>query len=177
MEDRWTRYLFEIHSEATLRSWAKRLQFFRFFRAYGGHANDGDSLDVAFRYAGIQQLEGFLDALGVKLTKHSVKPPQPEQGKSYSGEVFSKFPSLIPGTAWIEQPGHSQIAGTKIFIWCGEGEVKISVGENYTICEEDVVAAVDIERELAGLNLQRIDPPSDSKHYICPKYYPEFFID
>lgn len=53
LDDRWLRYLFESHSEATFRNWAQRLKLFRFFRAHGGHANDGDSLDVSFRYDGV----------------------------------------------------------------------------------------------------------------------------
>ena len=47
--DLWREYLLRTHPEATLKGWAKRLLLFRFCRAYGGHAIDGDSLDVAYR--------------------------------------------------------------------------------------------------------------------------------
>ena len=65
--NRWTQYLFEEHDEKKLRKWSRRLKFFRFFRALGGHANDGDSLDVAFAYVEPAQLDTFLAGLGIKL--------------------------------------------------------------------------------------------------------------
>lgn len=109
--DRWKQYLYESHSEDTLRAWAKRLHFFRFFRAYGGHANDGDSLDVAYRYKNIEELESFLRYLGISVVRFAEKPAQPESGVSYPGEEFARFVSLIPGARWIRQPGHCSIAG------------------------------------------------------------------
>ncbi|WP_230674504.1 hypothetical protein [Burkholderia glumae] len=84
--DRWKQYLFESHPEATLRDWAKRLTLFRFFRAYGGHANDGDSLDLAYRYETAQDLEKFLLSLGIVPVKYSEKPPQPEFGIAYKAD-------------------------------------------------------------------------------------------
>lgn len=173
--DRWRQYLFRPHSEDTLRGWAKRLSLFRFFRAYGGHANDADSLDVAFRYRSIEELESFLRSLGVKLVKYSERPPQPEPLVAYRADEFAKFPSVIQGTAWIRQPGHSIIAGQKVFIWCTAETVKISISGHYEVTEAEVAAAEAVEKELAVSGLERVDPPIDTKNYICPKYYPEFF--
>ena len=98
--DRWTQYLFEQHSEAELRAWAKRLKFFRFFRAFGGHANDGDSLNVVFAYQTTSQLESCLKDLGVEVVKFATQPPQPELWVSYRGDEFARFPSLVKGTTW-----------------------------------------------------------------------------
>ena len=47
--DSWTRYLHRDHAADELRDWARRLEWFRFCRAIGGHANDGDQLLVALR--------------------------------------------------------------------------------------------------------------------------------
>jgi hypothetical protein len=173
--DRWKQYLFESHAEATLRDWASRLSLFRFFRAYGGHANDGDSLDVAYRYETIQELEAFLRLLGVALVKYSEKPPQPEEGISYTDDQFAQFPSLIRGTEWIRQPGHSVIAGRPAFVWCERNLAKISVGANFVVTEQDVRAAEAIEEVLAFASLTRVDPPHETEHYVCPRYYPEYF--
>jgi len=109
--DRWRQYLFESHPEQTLRQWAKRLQKFRFFRAYGGHANDDDSLVVAFAYEDAADIHRFFLHLRVKLIVHAQKPSQPEPGISYSGDVYAAFPSLILGTSWVEQPKHCMVAG------------------------------------------------------------------
>ncbi|ACR28551.1 hypothetical protein ACVCIC_22190 [Burkholderia glumae] len=174
--DRWKQYLFESHPEATLRDWAKRLTLFRFFRAYGGHANDGDSLDLAYRYETAQDLEKFLLSLGIVPVKYSEKPPQPEFGIAYKADEFVKFPSLVPGTEWIRQPGRCLIAGKPVFVWCGRNVATISIaGAPYTVTEADVQAAQAVEAVLASAWLERVDPPVDTKHYICPKYYPEYF--
>lgn len=46
---RWSRWSFEDHPEAELRRWARRLRLFRFVRAWGGHAIDGDASVAAYR--------------------------------------------------------------------------------------------------------------------------------
>lgn len=173
--DLWKSYLLQSHSEHTLRNWANRLSFFRFFRAYGGHANDGDSLDVALRYPDLEQLRGFLAKLGVTLVEYEKIPPQPELGVSYHGDEFAKFPSLIPNTQWVKQPGHSIIAGQRVFIWCSKNLVKISISDGYSVTERNVVAAEAAERALEACNLERIDPPINTRNYICPQHYPEYF--
>lgn len=173
--DRWKQYLHESHPEETLRDWAQRLFLFRFFRAFGGHANDGDALTVAYSYRDAGQLEEALTGLGIELHRYKEKPPQAQIGVSYRGDDFLKFPSIIPGTTWIAQPGQCVIAGVKVFIWCEADRVRISVGDRYDVTEADVRNAEVVERALKSIPLERVDPPLDSNHYICPTYYPEYF--
>lgn len=173
--DRWKQYLFESHSESTIRKWARQLRYFRFFRAFGGHAGDNDSFDVFFRYDGVDELNRFFEDLGVTLIKHTVQPPQPVSGVSYQGDEFAKFPSLIRDTTWIEQPGRCKIAGQDAFAWCDRHSIKISVGQGWEVSEADVASAQKIESVLEGVKLERVDPPIDSKNCVCPKYYPEYF--
>ena len=173
--DRWTQYLFEGHSEMELRAWARRLKLFRFFRAYGGHANDGDSLDMAFAYKGEGQLESFFAKLGIELVKFDVQPPQAEIGVSYKGSMLARFPSLIRGTTWLKQPGHCEIAGVKVFIWCDAEKIKISLGDPYEVTEKNVSDAEKVEAVLALIPFDRVDPPHDTRNYISPKHYPDYF--
>ena len=172
--DLWRQYLFQSQSATTLGEWAKRLHVFRFVRAYGGHANDGDMLVAVFKYGSLDELREFFEFLGINLVAHEVCPPQPEAGRSYRGDEW-KFPSLIPDTKWIEQPGHREIAGQRVFIWCERGSVMISVASDYEVTEADATAAEIVERSLVGAALERLEPPIDSKHCICPKFYPEYF--
>lgn len=148
---------------------------FRFIRAHGGHANDGDSLDVAYQYKSDSDLHQFFGHLGIPLTVFAERPAQPEPGVSYPGTEFSKFPSLVPGTHWIKQPGHCEIAGQKAFVWCEASRIRISVGADYLVTEADVQGAEAIERVLPDVPLHRVDPPVDSERCICPKYYPAYF--
>jgi hypothetical protein len=168
-------WLFETHSEVTLRAWARRLHLFRFCRAYGGQANDGDSLQVVYSYQQFEELDKFLGHLGIKLATFDEQPPQSKEGVLYSVEDFARIPSLIPGTQWIEQPGYCSVAGQKALIWCEQDSIRISVGEGYRVTEFEVQAAEQIENALVGVSLARVDPPVDHKRCICPKYYPHYF--
>ena len=173
--DRWRQYLFENHPESQLRAWALKLHVFRFCRAYGGHANDSDSLDAVFPYNSREELLGFCALLGIELVHYSEQPPQPEPGVSYRGDVYDQFPSLIPNTQWIRQLGHCLIAGQKAFAWCNRGEIRISIGFAQSITDDDVSSAQLIEAALARSPLQPRDPPNDNEHCICPKYYSNYF--
>jgi hypothetical protein len=173
-EEQWRRYLYEEHSEQTLRRWTRRLSIFRFCRAFGGHAGDGDQLLAAFRYASIPQLLGALRQLGIEPVIHATRPPQPEPGKAYPGDEFARFPSLIDDTR-IEQPRHCTIHGVKVFVWCSGGKISISVLSGFQVTEEDVKRAAVLEPLLAALPLERIDPPQDNEHCISPRHYPDWF--
>jgi hypothetical protein len=174
--DKGDPYFFREHSQAELRGWAKRLKLFRYCRAYGGHANDGDSLEAAFSYDSAQDIKNFLDFLGVELVQHTTKPPQPEIGVSYPGNVFASFPQLIKETEWIEQPGHCQVMGIPVFAWCEKGKIRLSVsGGSYEVTGEHVANAESLEKVLLTAPLKVIDPPRDNKNCFCPKYYPGYF--
>lgn len=173
--DRWRQYLFASHPEGTLRAWAKRLDMFRFFRAFGGHSNDGDELVLVLGYRSSDELLAFFEFVGIDLVRYEVRPARPEPGKSHPTGEFGRFPSLIPGTRWIAQPEHQEIGGQKVFVWCSRDQVTITVGSEYEVGEADVAAAEIVERSLAGAPLDRVEPPVDTKHCICPKYYPDYF--
>jgi hypothetical protein len=132
-------------------------------------------LDVAYRYNSVDEIRNFLAFLHVDLIEHTEQPLQPQPGIAYRGDEFAKFHSLIPGTKWVEQPGHCYISGHHVFAWCEGNKVKISVGGDYVIIESDVLRAEAIEKVLVGAPLHRVDPPVDSKNCICPKYYPQYF--
>ena len=172
---RWWRYLFEAHPEATLRAWARRLRLFRFFRAFGGHAGDGDALLAAFRYATVDELLGFFAFAGLPPAIHATKPAQPVPGTAYPHEEFAAFASLIPGTQWIEQPGHCRIAGRPAFVWCDRDRIRISLHTGWDVTEANVVDAEALEVLLAAAPLPRIEPPVDHRNCVCPKYYPDWF--
>lgn len=145
--DRWVQYLYEQHSEAELKEWGARLRFFRYFRAYGGHANDGDSLDIALKYESTQSLIHLLRCLDIGPFIFIEKPDQPIVGRSYSFEEYSSFPSLIRDTEWIKQPGHCEIWGVKVFVWCDSGLINISASPgSYVVTSDHVAFAEKLEK-------------------------------
>lgn len=174
LDKRKQAYFFERHSIEEVRSWNQRLKYFRYFRAYGGHANDRDSLDVAIAHRGGEDLLSILGQLGIHPTRYSSAPPQPEVGVSYPSTEFDKFPSLISGTRWIEQPGHTEIAGLPVFVWCHDDRIMINPKiDSWDIDDSTVVAAEAIESHLNRFADRIIDPPRDTDHYLCVAKHPE----
>lgn len=172
---RWRTYLFEIHSPDTLRAWARRLALFRFCRAVGGHANDGDELLLTYAYQDPSQLRAFFAPLGVQLIEHHEAPAQALPGVSYAWNELQKFPSLIPDTSWLQQPGRCQLAHEEVFAWCSNQQIQLSIAHGYDVTEADVERAERLERALHNVTLARVDPPVARRHCVCPAYYPELF--
>jgi hypothetical protein len=88
---RWTDYLYERHPPARLHAWARELAYFRFCRAYGGHANDGDQLLAGLRVETQDDLVRTLSALSVPVTWlgpiDSRSVPGPADSRSAPGAV------------------------------------------------------------------------------------------
>lgn len=158
-----------------LKNWVNRLHLFRVVRALGGHAGDGDSLDVAYRYHSSEELLDFFRFLGLEPVVYTEKPPQPEVGVPYPGDVYDQFPFLVQGTEWIEQPSHCTIAGQAVFIYAHGGEVTLGVHDGFEITDAAVARAELLEKLLEKAPLERIEPPVDSRRCICPKHHPEYF--
>ena len=179
INQRWSAYLFERHSQNEIEVWAKKLKYFRYFRALGGHANDCDSFDLAINFINQEELQLILQKLNIKYLIHKLMPPQPLPGISYSGDEFNKFINIIPESNYIEQPGKVLINNCQVIVWCTKSHLKISVGhedESWDVIEDDVSKCIIIEDLISTCDFNLQDPPYDSKNYICPKYYPEFFV-
>ena len=165
--DAESRYYYERHSAEELSDWSNRLSMFRYVRAIGGHANDGDSLEIKFEYNSIEELTNFFEFIGVSLMHHEQEPPQPERGRSYPSAEFNKFPNLIQGTQWINQPSHSEIEGIPVHIWCTHDEIRISASpRSYDVNNSHVENAEHLEKLLIDSPLKVIDPPKPAKNYL-----------
>lgn len=60
-------WLFQDHSKETVKNWAGQLKYFYFIRAWGGHANDGDSFTAAFINKDLKIQEGHTQILDYKV--------------------------------------------------------------------------------------------------------------
>ena len=166
-------------SEEFLQRWAPRLRFFRYVKAPGGHNNDIDELVLVLRYSGEEDLTRILDELGIPYTRFLTKPPQPEAGTSYPAMEYAKFPSLIPGTHWIQQPVWQSIDAVSISIWCTTNTIIFTlVGPretNWVITETEFENAKKLERVFEKYSERIVDPPIDRQNWVCPKYYPQYW--
>ena len=145
--DAWEQYLFQGHSRGELRAWAQRLRYFRFCRAYGGHANDGDRLLVAVRH------EGEADA---RRTCALIA------GAPWTGFGHTRI-ERIPVFVWMS-------AGEVTLSLSGAD------GDMYQVTEADVANAAALEARVAVIADRLIDPPIGSKHCIAPAMHAELWL-
>lgn len=177
-DDRWRSWLYETHSAAELHDWALRLRYFRFCRAVGGHANDGDQLRVVLRAETEPVLRNLFTVLGITPTSIPPDAPRPQPGTRYTARQYAAFPARIDRFPTLAQPRHVHIAGHKAFAWASAGRLRISLHDAdnpFEVTEPTVQAALDIEQRLSQLAAEIIDPPLDRRHCICPKYYGELW--
>jgi hypothetical protein len=162
IEERARKYLFEEHSEQELRAWARRLRRFRFCRAFGGHAGDGDTLRLHLRIHSVEDALGIVASLDAERRENPVNPGM-------------RRSEVAPG---IEQPGWSTIGDTTLFIWINPASVEFSVqdvDDVWAVTEAAVQAAERIEPRFVPFGSRVIDPPVDSWHCIAPATHPELF--
>lgn len=107
-------------------------------------------------------------------TRISLLRPSQRLASPTAAAEFESFPSLIFGTL-VEQPKWQRINGEKAYIWCHGGIVKFSISEGYEVNDGCVLAAERVEQALSALALERVDPPVDRPHCVCPKFYPQYF--
>lgn len=182
MEKLSERWLLQTHDRAALGRWVRGLRYFRFVRAWGGHANDGDSFVAWVRFADRPDLYTKLNQLGVVLHTIPANAPQPEVGRAYTAEEFEQFPVTVQSQPGLEQPGHIKIAGQPVFVWIGEQHIELSVsgmkdGNRYEVSEADFDAARVLEAEFDRLGWPSayFQDNTESVCWVTPQRYPELF--
>lgn len=179
--ERFNSYLYRNHSRDTIRGWATALTHFRFCRAYGGHANDGDQFLVAIRFDNEADLHATLKSLGLEAIVVDSPPSQPKPGRPYSAVEFSRFVNLINEFPHLRQIGHCEIDGNKCFAWVENSRLAISVigaGANpYELDDDDFHRALRIDTYLKITRDRIVDPPQDNRNCVCPKYHPELWAN
>jgi hypothetical protein len=160
-------WLFRTHSFAELHEWTARMRFFRFCRAFGGHANDGDQLLAALRVETEADLLAVSTQLGVVLRTVPIPTPAPIAGARYTIAEFSEFPTPIVPFPRFEQPGWVRIAEVACSVWVSPGRLELTLqgaaGDPYEVTDQDVENAVKIETLMAPLAERVIDPPRESE--------------
>ena len=171
--------MYQDHSEAELRRWATLLRHFRFCRAIGGHANDGDSLEVALSCGSEAELLEICTQIGLTLTPLPADEPRPEAGRTYTHEEYARFRTPMRAFPQWQQPGHCALRSGPAFVGVESGRVTIDVlgasGDGFAVNEVDFENALRIERDVMPLASRVIDPPKDNDYCVCPKYHPDFW--
>ena len=172
-------WLYKSHCREELRRWANGLRFFRFCRAYGGHANDGDSFLAALRFDSEDELLELYRHLGIVLSPLPADEPRPEPGRRYGGADFARFRSAIAAFPRWLQPGPCEVRGVPVLVWAGDAALRLRLygaeGNEYDVGETDFDGARKIEVVLEPIASRVIDPPQNDRYCVCPRYHPEVF--
>ncbi|AMR28070.1 hypothetical protein A0257_13865 [Hymenobacter psoromatis] len=157
-EPRWLDYVFGRHGHGVLANWVRRLRYFRFNKAQGGHANDGDQLLLALRYTDEADLHSLLQQLGLRAT--------------------TAVPEALPA-GWVELAGN-QVRAYVRRVPERRLEISLSAVDNpYEVTAQTVAIteALEAQLELAAHESRIIDPLNESIHCVCPQYYPELWVE
>ncbi len=180
VEPRLAEYVFRWHDQATVVRWAIGLRYFAFYRALGGHANDGDLFRVEFRYADGAGLLNKLAVLGVVPPTFLPDAPRIEPGRAYPGDTMP--PSRIPGHEDRGQPGWVTVAGDRVFVYVYERTFGLWVSgscdrNDHEVTEDDYRVCQRLEAEFDRLQLAtEVDRTREaSSHCINRRNYPELF--
>ena len=181
LSDNW---LFERHSKQIIIEWLRRLRYFYYKRAWGGHANDGDQFQVAFLFTDRQDLINKLTLIEVNVNVIPDDFPRPVMGQSYSSDEYAKFKSEIKQFPGLEQPGHSVILGHRVFIWVHENSINMTISgtkddNRYEVTEDDFKVCLELEKHFDKLGCQTIVDKSLEKSVCCISRtkYPELYGD
>lgn len=174
-------YPFNFQSSVIAR-WARELKIVRFVGMTGGHANDDDAFIVVVPFKDLNEMLHIAKLLGFEFPYLGENVPQPEIGKSYTGEEMAKFPSLIgraaPGFA---QPCWIQVLDEEAFVYVVNGNISIKCGttrENkWFEGEKNFLKALILDQKLQKIELNYLDPPKSSNYCISPFNYPEIWED
>ncbi len=177
LSDAW---LFREHSKGTVMRWVNSLHYFHFKRAWGGHANDGDEFEARFSYSNEEDLLEMMDKLGIQLNNLPEYLPQPIPGKAYSPEEYAEFKNSIKRFTHLVQPGHSIVAGHKVFVWVYDDVFSIAVIDTtdpYHVSERNYEACLELEKyfDLTGFS-EFLDKTEKNACYISKQKYPELFV-
>lgn len=179
LSDNW---LFERHSKQTIREWVRKLRYFYYKRAWGGHAGDGDEFQVAFSFTERQDLINKIGQLGLTLNTIPDDFPRPVKGQPYPADEYNKFKSYIKQFTDLEQPGHSIIFGYKAFIWVHDNSFRIAISgarddNRYDVTEDDLKVCIELEKQFDNLGWIKIIDKSLEKSVCCISQtkYPELY--
>jgi hypothetical protein len=175
---RWQDWIFERHSREELAVWAPALKCFRYCRANGGHANDGDELKVAIRFGSEEELRSQFEALGIPLEEMPAVAPRPVAGAAYRGDEWAKFLPFVDSLPHLRQPSHISFNKIPCHVWIYPQKWELCIVDPaypYEVTSRSIEHARAIDPLFKSIGNDIVDPPLDNKRCICPKFYPDLW--
>lgn len=158
-------YMFREHSASELVAWTRRLSYFRFVRASGGLANDGDFLLAEIPLTPELTLLNLLTNFG-----WVIDSARTEMLESLPEERWNRI------NARMEDPVLFQNPNIHVSIFKQKGlriEIFGAAGDPYSVTNTDVVLAEAVEVLMKPLNFNFVE--SDHRYRFSAKTFPTYF--
>ena len=150
-------------TQKTADRWNRRLKYFRFHFAHGGHANDGDDLSANIAFPqGVAGLQDVFARLGVPLERIPAAMPRRELGRAYSAADWPNVADPIAAYSEFSAPGFVRIEDMPVYLAVSTGRIRIMVsgaeGDPWVVGEQDFRHALRLELLLParGIRFVRI---------------------
>ncbi len=138
-------------SDDSVARWHRQLRHFRFYRARGGHANDGDSLHCVLPCANEAGLLALMARLDFALTVIPDGAPRIEVGVSYNSVEWDRRYYPIRAHPRYVQPGFTRLLGLPAYLSVHGNGVLVGVagaeGNPWEVTEADFQNALIFEAE------------------------------
>lgn len=176
--------LFENNTREELKRWCKRLNYFHYMRARGGHNCEGDAFCAYFRYDDKDDLINKLAFLDVKVNPIEQGMIAFDPLDTYSFDDLDKIRITIPEHNDLEQPQNVNICGHKAHVWVQNGRFEISISGTggrggYQVSDADFEVCCILEERFDQLGWKTlVDKEIKSyAHCVSEERYPELYTD
>lgn len=163
------------HSINEIRMWLSELEFFRYFRAFGGHMNDGDTFKMCFKFNKIDELIIIMESLNFQIRKATINIENEYDIISSEYEKVEEYPDFI-------KPGIQESINVNWFLWIDKNQLIISIAgtgteNNFDVTENDFKKCQEMEFLIKKKKLtDKIDKHFNHKSgCISVENYPHIF--
>ena len=169
------KWIKQRHSLNEIRVWLRDLKYFKYFRAFGGHMNDGDSFKVSLKFKDFNELITIMNLLGFHLDKAILKSSNDYEIVTPEYDKINDYPEFV-------KPGHQEVLSVNWFLWIADHSLTITIAgtgieHNYDVTNEDFEKCLEFEKLLDERDLNRyIDKTLNIKSgCISAVNYPDLF--
>jgi hypothetical protein len=161
---KWLAWLHRNHSREELLGWTRSMSYFRFCRALGGHANDGDELVCALSSQNDADLVEISSALCIPVRE--LDPEARDAAERAGGP--NRHGSQTQWRSRLAQPGQVVLAGVSVFVYVRATQTELSLsgaaGDPFEVTDLDVQNALRIEAVMGGVAHRVVHPPRPGAH-------------
>jgi len=145
------------------------LKMFRYIDTNPRHSKGGQKLEVMFKYEGVDELIALLSELEIKIIQYDHKPVKPVLTNCMSREKKLAIPRIIRNTYWIENPGHIDVFGEPVFVWCDAEKVSIAISGGPNGVDQELIGSCISIRRTNAVSIDTGYRPCKAIRSACEK--------